>query len=269
MGIVSAIRDQIEKMGPDKEQLNEQLTFLVDIAKTQGSLQKSEIELDLADQKDVIGSRHSFRSSMRVDVHKGADDGINQAVDTFFGGADGAAKKGIHHLVSTAVSTILGNATLGQVEEKGFMIALEHNAIVRVNYALWRYNFSSKSIIANCENAFVFTFCKNIYDHTKVSVDELVYDVSEQMGDAGDVVKGYIKELRGIYDMVAGSNVPAHAVQHAFYSADLDSSVSKGVLSQPQAEAVREAVDADLKQGNARDKLSRSSHHIEPDFEMI
>ncbi|MDC6267020.1 hypothetical protein [Lysinibacillus fusiformis] len=88
--------------------------------------------------------------------------------------------EGFKSIVETAFDTLIGNSSMGEYEEKMFVYP-ENFAIVRVDVKFYKYTFSSKGIIAETEKIFCYTMAKSIVDHKKLSVDELLYFVTEMM----------------------------------------------------------------------------------------
>lgn len=113
-------------------------------------------------------------------------------------------KKGLQSLISVGLQTILGDTSMGQNEQIQTFVTMEHNAIIRVDTKVWRYNFSDHSIIGTIQNALCYVFCKSVVDHTKVSLDVLTYLISQQAGDNQQAVQAYIKELKEIWGTLQG-----------------------------------------------------------------
>jgi hypothetical protein len=56
--------------------------------------------------------------------------------------------------VSGSLDAILGNANAGEQEEQKFFVFVHHNAIIRIDAKIWRYNFEGKGVMAQSENVF-------------------------------------------------------------------------------------------------------------------
>jgi hypothetical protein len=93
----------------------------------------------------------------------------------------------------------LGNASIGECEDKQFFIIPQHNAIIRIDTKCWRYNFSSKGIITESENIFCYLCCKSIVDHTALDDDEFTFYLSQAAGDDPDKVIAYTNKLKEIW----------------------------------------------------------------------
>ncbi|HEX8529527.1 MAG TPA: hypothetical protein VF646_05870, partial [Cytophagales bacterium] len=141
----------------------------------------------------------------------------SNAINMFFQGSTDDVKKGFQSLISVGLQTILGDTSMGESEQVQTFITMEHNAIVRIDTKVWRYNFSDQSIIGTIENALCFVFCRSIVDHTKVSLDVLTYLVSQQAGDDPTAISAYIDNLRKVWNNLQG-NSPAN-IRTAFAKA--------------------------------------------------
>ncbi len=101
----------------------------------------------------------------------------------------------------------MGNTSFGEQEEKMFFVFPENYAIVRVDVKCYKYQFSSKGIIANSQNVFCYTMCKSIVDHTKLTIDELLYMVTEMAGAENiEKIEAFIIQLKNIWKMLENTS---------------------------------------------------------------
>lgn len=200
---MSKIREILDQS--KESETREQLQFLITAAKGKLETQKEKLEKIFlnpsAEEKIRVipDTEIKWYDEYRCNVKQGASGSINEVVDQFFSGSDGL-KDGLKNLVKTGLSTILGCETAGEQEENFYVVYMEHNAIIRVDISVWRYNYSSEGIIGHVKDAFCCTFCKSVVDHTKVRLDTLVYLISEIAGD--EHVVDYIKKLREIWALL-------------------------------------------------------------------
>ncbi|CAF9940673.1 MAG: hypothetical protein HETSPECPRED_002484, partial [Heterodermia speciosa] len=72
---------------------------------------------------------------------------IGGAIDSFFGAASGSGDAkdqiltGFKKAVGAALNIFLGNTSAGQKDETKYFVYMHHNAIVRMDVKLWRWNF--------------------------------------------------------------------------------------------------------------------------------
>ncbi|CAE6365388.1 unnamed protein product [Rhizoctonia solani] len=179
-------------------QVKEQLQFLVNSATERLNRYQLELENGFADKTEI--SRHSIPGNRAL---RWPSEAVSGAVDSFFeaaggkGGAKDNVVSGFKHVVTGALNAFLGNARAGEHEEQKFFVFMQHNAIIRLDVKLWRYNFSSDGIIAQQQNVLCYIICSSVVDRSVLTFDELIYLISEHAGD--DDVEAYIDSLAKIW----------------------------------------------------------------------
>ena len=216
--------DEITGKTEQEKELKEQFSFLQKIAEGKCAQFESELQNMFisggASECEIVGGRaFEYHTGQHVGIKSGCDDAIREAIDLFFKGGD-KVNNGFQKLVSTALDTLIGNMGIGEHEEKMFFIYPENFAIVRVDVKCYKYCFSSSGIIAKTENIFCYTLAKSIVDHTKITIDELLYMVTEMIGsDNIKDVKGFITQLKEVWRMLE-NKLPDEVMQIALQSAN-------------------------------------------------
>ncbi len=209
MGVLQAVRDALDTSKADQEKAQEQLDFLLDMAKSQLALFKTQLIEELSgvatgdDPVKIVGEPVAWTERYNCNVSKDVSKGISDAVDDFFGGSSDDVKNGFKHLIQVGLKTILGSDQMGQQEQQQTFITMQNNAIVRLDTKVWRYNFKDNSIIGTIENAMCYTFCTSVVDYTKVSEAVLVYEISQMLGGDLSAVESYIEKLKEVYKVVS------------------------------------------------------------------
>lgn len=205
MAKISKMIDDLTGKTKEEQKMKEQFTFLQKMAEAQTEVFKNELKLmlssDSLDKVEIVGKRaFKYYSSQHVGISRDCDKAIASAVDDFFSGKDGV-KLGFQKLVKQALSGIIGNSSLGESKEDLFFIYPENFAVVRVDVKCYKYNFSSKDIFANnVQNVFCYTMAKSIVDHTKLTIDELLYMVTDMVGsDDIKVISEFINTLKEVW----------------------------------------------------------------------
>jgi len=196
-----------------KKNILEQLSFLVNAAnskldKYQGDLDDMFQDVESVQKKVVPGYRAlRWERGYRVGVEKSASAGpLGDVVNAFFGSGDdnkdnsSPVLSGFKKLINSSLDAILGNANAGEQEEQKFFIFVHHNAIIRIDTKIWRYNFNGKGVMAESENVFCYVFCTSVVDHNVLQIDELTYLLSEHAGD--DQVEAYVDKLVSVWNKV-------------------------------------------------------------------
>ncbi|KIJ45365.1 hypothetical protein M422DRAFT_46819 [Sphaerobolus stellatus SS14] len=189
-----------------KKDVLEQLAFLVNAAnskldKYEGDLDAMFIDKESVQKKMVPGYRAlRWERGYRVGVEKSASGGpLGEVVNAFFGSGDkekddsNPVLSGFKKLIQGSLDAILGNANAGEQEEQKFFVFVHHNAIIRIDTKIWRYNFNGKGVMAESENVFCYIFCTSVVDHSALQIDELTYLLSEHAGD--EAVEAYVDKL--------------------------------------------------------------------------
>ncbi|KAG8736227.1 hypothetical protein FRC10_009552 [Ceratobasidium sp. 414] len=194
-----------------KAAVKEQLQFLVNAATER--LDRYQIELENAfsdksqiQRRSVPGNRAiRWVREYTVGVSDKPSQNVESAVDSFFSAAnasDGQKKvvdgfKFNQSVVKTALDAFLGNSQAGEHEEQKFFVFVQHNAIIRIDVRLWRYNFSSTTVMAEESNVLCYIICSSVVDRSALTFDEMIYLLSEHAGDEN--VEAYIDTLAKVW----------------------------------------------------------------------
>ncbi len=201
------------------EKVKERLTFLLNSAR--GKLRIFELELEemfrnpqLQEGVQIVGKRAIEQYKMySVDVEQTPTSQITDVIKKFFEGTDAAIQGGIIGLVELGLNTVLGNRTAGETEQSLFFIIPDKLNLIRVDVKVWRYNFTSKDIYADIDNAVCYIFTKSIIDHTTLTADELIYFISRISGgdfnkalELIDNLKVLVEKLQELYNLLKDMN---------------------------------------------------------------
>lgn len=184
--------------------LKEQFGFLQKMAEAKCAQFKTELQSMFKSgdvhECEIVGKRaFAYNSGQHVDIKSGCGPAIKEAINMFFNGGEDI-KEGFQKIVETALDSLIGNTAIGEHEEQMFFVYPENFAIVRVDFKCYKYCFSSKGIIADSENIFCYTMSKSIVDHKKMTIDELVYMITEMIGtDKIKEVNAFIDELKDVW----------------------------------------------------------------------
>lgn len=116
---------------------------------------------------------------------------LDRAIDSFFsiGGGDNKAaiQGGVKSLISVALDGFIGSTSVGETEEKVYVVVPENNAFIRADIACWKYTFTQKKLISQRDTAVAYVLCKSVIDHAKLTVDELIYFATQALSSATSV----------------------------------------------------------------------------------
>ncbi|KAI1808693.1 hypothetical protein F4811DRAFT_569486 [Daldinia bambusicola] len=188
----SAVANALDHSKEDEMKAKEQLELMMKLADArldtfEAELNKMFLDHESAMKTSVPGKRAlRFERHVQVDTESAPGDGVDKAVDAFFGAGDTGGKgvlEGFKNVVKTGLSTILGDTSAGESYDKKFFVCVKHNAIIRVDMYTYKYNFATKGVISTHKNILAYILCISVVDHRDVTVDELIYLASEFAGD--------------------------------------------------------------------------------------
>ena len=184
-------------------ELRERLTFLQTMANTTLDAKVNEIihgqEGDLKIHGGTIVEIHK-----RVEVkHEDKAKSLEEAVDTVMtdglkGVFSDRVKGTIGGLVKTAIATFFCNDSVGEVKQDDMIVVWDNNALLRVDYYLWRYNFSTRKIMEHIDSIFAYVVIKRVVDTSTVSPDVVSYAISHAFLDDDQEALREIKDVTNI-----------------------------------------------------------------------
>ena len=200
----SQIRDAAEAENEKvKAELEERLSFLHKSAVNHLEVKRNEI-LAGSDNDLKIHGGTDVEEHMKVRINASTDESqLTDAIgDIFSGDVLGGLKK----VIVAATESILGNGAVGEVEEQDYEVVWYNNALVRIDFYLWRYNFSSKGVITDVENVLAYYAVKRVLDWDKVDPQVVTYCISN-LGLNKDDILAEIDTAVEIRDKIRSSSV--------------------------------------------------------------
>lgn len=272
MAKIQKLIDDVTGNSEKEQQMKERFSFLQKMAEAKSDEFRDQLKVMLSNkassgQVEVVGDvAFEYHSGQHVNISTECDQAILDAVDNFFKGSSGL-KDGFKTIVKSGLSGIIGNKAIGEVSENMFFVYPENYSIVRADVKAYRYNFSSKGVLADgVENIFVFTMCKSIVNHKTVSPDFLMHCVvdmmridSEKDPEIGQVM-GFIRELVACWKLldecqVDGTEVLRNAVERP---GKIPSYVENGAASSNGGLMSVESADDDLNDLTPEEILDRA-----------
>lgn len=226
MAKVAKIIDKFTGNTEAELEKKEQFKFLQSMGETKCAQFKAELEknaLGEHQKTEVGGGRYiQYYQECHIDLHSGANESIDEALNSFFKGKEGI-KEGFHALISTAIDALINETVMGETSRDMFFVYPENNAIVRLDIKAYVYRFTKKGLIADCENLFCYTMGKSIIDYKTLNVSELLYFLSDMAGASKniEVVKNFAEEITEVIKYLQQFNIsPAeNALQYQLVDA--------------------------------------------------
>lgn len=125
-----------------------------------------------------------------VKVSEGASENVESVVDDLF---NGEFLNGLKDLVKTAMNELLGNASAGEKEKRECHVVYANNSILRVDYHMYKYDFSTQGLRDKAENAFCYVVQVSVLDLKKVDPQVILYELDKAVGKGS--IEGMTKRL--------------------------------------------------------------------------
>lgn len=225
MGSISKMLKEVSGAPEDEREQKERLELLLKLAQSKIQTYKDRIEMNFSNPGAIEKLQIPGIRAMRYieQYHIAAAEGLNQkiadhmdaAIDAFFSiGGDGSTKKavqgGVKSLISAALDGFIGSTEAGESEEQIFVVIPENNAFVRADIACWKYHFEQHKFINQTDTAIAYVLCKSVVDHTKISLDELIYLATDALSKRAPV------DQPDYYTMLAeGDKTKVNAIRDA------------------------------------------------------
>lgn len=196
MGSITQMLKDASGATADEQAQKERLEMLLKLAKTKIQTYRDKIEMNFSnpgtiDKIQIPGIRamryiEQYHVASKQGLDEKVQDHMTAAIDAFFSiGGDGSTKKavqdGVKSLISTALSGFIGSTEVGESEQIIFVVVPENNAFIRADIACWKYHFEQHKFIDQSDTAIAYVLCKSVVDHTKITLDELIYLATDAM----------------------------------------------------------------------------------------
>jgi hypothetical protein len=196
MGSITQMLKNISGANEDEQAQRERLEMMLSLARARIQVYRDEISEmftnpAMIDQKQIPGIRairyiEQYHVASKQNVDQQVKDHMNAAIQSFFsiGGNEDTKKaiqNGLQSLISGALDGFIGSTEIGESEQRVYVVVPENNAFIRADIACWKYHFEQHKIIDQSDSAVAYVLCKSVIDHTKLTIDELIYLVTEAM----------------------------------------------------------------------------------------
>ena len=188
-------------------ELRERLTFLLNMADTTLDAKTKEIlrgqEGDLKIHGGTIVEVHKRVEIKHEQCAKTLDEVVEATMDDGLKGVFSERVKGtIEGIVKTAITTFFCDEcdSVGEVKQEDMIVVWDNNALLRVDYFLWRYNFSSKKIVEHVDSVFAYAVIKRVIDVSTVSPEVGSYAISHAFSE--DDAKRILREMDSVTKIV-------------------------------------------------------------------
>ena len=139
---------------------------------------------------------------VKVEIAPSAD--IKKSMEDIF---QGEFLDGFQHLVTAAVNELLGNTLAGEKEFSSFQVVFANNSLLRIDFYIYKYDFSSEGLREKIQNAFCYVVQVGVLDLKKVDPQVVLYELDKSIGtvnipDAIAKIKEEVKFMEELYKVI-------------------------------------------------------------------
>lgn len=127
----------------------------------------------------------------KLDVSEAGNEEVMKGIKDLL---TGKYLKGLCNIVGTAITVFLGSESEGESQETGFHVVYANNGLLRVDYMIYKYHFTSEAILKKHENAFCYIMQIGVLDLEKVNSQILLYEMTKTIGETD--LRNAANELR-------------------------------------------------------------------------
>ena len=139
-----------------------------------------------------------------VKVETAPSEDIKKSIEDIF---QGDFVDGFEHLVTGAVNELLGNTLAGEKEFSSFQVVFANNSLLRIDFYIYKYDFSSEGLREKIQNAFCYVVQVGVLDLKKVDPQVVLYELDKSIGtvnipDAIAKIKEEVKFMEELYKVI-------------------------------------------------------------------
>lgn len=180
-----------ESEGVHEAETLESLRILQKLVSTKLDAYAKEMEAQAFDDKSLpIVAVVDRTEKYMVRVQNAPAEEIQKTLGDLFGGE---FLGGLHNLVSAALNELLGNTAAGEKEMRAFHVVYANNNILRVDYHMYKYDFSSKGLRDKMQNALCYVVQTSVLDLKKIDPQVVLYELDKSIG--ADNIKAATEKL--------------------------------------------------------------------------
>lgn len=191
--------------GDATEEVKESVEILQKLVSTKLQACATEMEAKASEDKSLPICAVVDKTEMyTVKVKKDPSKEVQATLGHLF---KGEYLDGLKDIVKVALNELLGNAAAGEKEKRGFHVVFAQNGLCRVDYHMYKYDFSSKGLREKVENALCFVVQISVLDINKVDPQVVLYELDKTVGKrdiqhAIEVLNEDGKYMEELYDLL-------------------------------------------------------------------
>ena len=175
--ITNAMKEQQEK---NNLETLEQLQTLQKMMNNKIAAESSQMKDDALQDKSlpivaIVDTTEKYTVKVESKPNKAIEDAVKHILSGDFIG-------GLVELLSVALDEFLGDTSAGEKFKKDFHVVFANNSLLRVDFMLYKYDFSSKGLVDEVQNGFCYYAQIGVLDLKKVSPQVLLYELTKAIG---------------------------------------------------------------------------------------
>lgn len=200
--ITSEMKERQEK---NDLETKEQLQTLQKMMQNKVAAESAQMKDDALQDKSLpIVAIVDTTEKYTVKVKSAPDPAIEGAVKDIL---SGDFIGGLIKLLSVALNEFLGDTSAGEKFKKDFHVVFANNSLLRVDFMLYKYDFSSKGLVDKVQNGFCYYAQIGVLDLDKVSPQVLLYELTKAIGEnnlpaAEKVLEGLVTFAERLYSAI-------------------------------------------------------------------
>ena len=123
----------------------------------------------------VVDKTEKYMLQVKSVVNENISNGLKEVLS-------GQFMKGLEDTITGAMQVFVTDESEGESQETDFHVVYANNSLLRVDYLMYKYNFSSKGILSKYENAFCYVMQVGVLDLEKVNPQILLYEMTKTIG---------------------------------------------------------------------------------------
>lgn len=189
------------------------------IAATSAQMQNEAIEDKSLPIVTVVDKSQKYK----IKVTSAPDPAISGAIGELM---SGDFLSGLTSLITVALNQFLGNTSAGESEKVDFHVIYANNSLLRIDYMLYKYEFTSSGLKTQFQNAFCYYMQVGILDLEKVNPQVLLYELTRAVGEEN--LPRAASHLQGLATFAKELYSTIHQLKNAAIGGDSESGSSGG-----------------------------------------
>ena len=212
--VISNFIEESEKR--NEAQVVEPLQLLQKLVSAKLEAQAAKLEAEAFEDKSLpIVATVKKVETYLVKVETAPSEDIKKSMEDIF---QGEFLDGFQHLVTAAVNELLGNTLAGEKEFSSFQVVFANNSLLRIDFYIYKYDFSSEGLREKIQNAFCYVVQVGVLDLKKVDPQVVLYELDKSIGtvnipDAIAKIKQEVKYMEQLYNVIdhfGEANITTH-----------------------------------------------------------